>query len=340
MHYKVVLLMSLTLCSLFLWLHGCSPSQPPKIVVPNWEYQFPEPLVIGSEITTTFAFTNAGNTPLRIMNIDADCGCVATNLSLTHIPPGGSGTIQVKVDQDVGKFRQNVYLQSNDPITPVVNLQVSGTILPVVTFPKQIDLGQVEKGKHVTRSIELTNNLAHAVEITKHTVSNNSMTVTFPEMLIPPGISLTVNVGVSTSEVGLYNELLTLAAQTQEILPGTDSNTFEMTIEFRGRVLGGIVVLPQNLFLGVLDDSGKSVQRKIHIKTDGNKPFVLKQVSADKFSVSTDLTMAPQTVHDVLLSIAPKVDEASSGLVEGTIRIFTDHSDVPEIAIPVKAVKP
>ena len=277
---------------------------------------------------------------MRITDIDADCGCVATNLSLTRIPPGGSGTIQVKVDQDVGQFRQNVYVRSNDPITPVVNLQVSGTILPVVTFPKQIDLGQVEKGEHNTRAIELTNNLAHAVEITKHTVSNNSMTVMLPEMPIPAGSRLTVNIGVSTSEVGLYRELLTLSAQIQKALPGTDSKDLEMSIEIRGCVLGGIVVLPQNLFLGVIDGSGKSVQHKIHIKTDGNKPFVLKQVSADNFSVSTDLTMAPQTVHDVLLSIAPKVDEASSGLVEGTIRISTDHPGVPEIAIAVKAVKP
>ena len=46
MHRNVVLLMSLTLYSLVLWLHGCSPSQSPKIIVPNWEYQFPEPLLL------------------------------------------------------------------------------------------------------------------------------------------------------------------------------------------------------------------------------------------------------------------------------------------------------
>ena len=340
MYHNSVLLMFLILYSLVFWLHGCSPSQPPKIAVTNWDFQFSEPFIVGSEITTTFTFINQGNAPLRITGIDADCGCIATNLSAAHIPPGGSGTIQVEVDRDVGRFRQNVYVQTNDPITPVVNLQVSGTILPVVTFPKQVDLGQVEKGQYVTRSIKLTNNLEKAVEITKHTVSNNSMTVTFPEVLIPAGSSLTVNIGVSTSEVGLYSESLTLSAQTQEPLPGTDSKTLEMSIQFQGRVLGGIVILPQNLFLGILEDSGKSVQRKIHVKTDGSKPFVLKKVSADNFSVSTDLAMAPQTVHDVLITITPKVDDASSGLVEGTIRIATDHPDVPEIAIPVKAVKP
>lgn len=339
MHHNIVLLMSLTLYSLVLWLHGCSPSQPPKIVVPNWDFQFAEPFIVGSEIITTFTIINEGNSPLRITGIDADCGCIATNLSAAHILPGGSGTIQVNVDRDVGRFHQNVYVQTNDPITSVVNLQVSGTILPVVTFPKQINLGQVEKGEHVTRSIELTNNLEHAVEIIEHTVSNSSLTAAFPERQIPAGSSLTVNVGVSTSEVGLYSESLTLSAQRQEVLPGTDSNALEMSIEFRGRVLGGIAVLPQNLFLGVLDGSEKSMQRTVHIKTDGSVPFALKQVSADNFSVAADLAMEPQTAHEVGLSITPKIDSPSSGLVEGTIRIATDHPDVPEIAIPVKAVK-
>ena len=110
--------------------------------------------------------------------------------------------------------------------------------------------------------------------------------------------------------------------------------------QFEGRVLGGIAVLPQNLFLGVLDGSGKSIQRNVHIKTDGSLPFALKRVSADNFSVAADLAMEPQTAYEVELSITPKMDSASSGFVEGTIRIATDHPDIPEITIPVKAVKP
>ena len=113
-----------------------------------------------------------------------------------------------------------------------------------------------------------------------------------------------------------------------------------MSIQFQGRVLGGIVVLPQNLFLGVLDESSKSLQKKVQIKTDGSLPFTLKKVSAGNyFMVTADLTMEPRMVHDVVLFITPKVDDSSSGLIEGTIRIATDHPDVPEITIPVKAVK-
>ena len=171
-------------------------------------------------------------------------------------------------------------------------------------------------------------------------MSNKSITATLPQKSVPAGESMEFEAVLTLNDVGLYSESLTLSAQTQEALPGTDSKELVMSIQFQGRVLGGIIVLPQNLFLGILDGSGKSVQRKVHIKTDSSLPFSLKKVSADDFSVSADLAMVPQTAYEVELSITPKMDSRSSGLVEGTIRIATDHPDVPEIAIPVKAVKP
>lgn len=340
MHYALIFLMFLVLGSSVPLLQGCTSDRPPQVVFPNRAYQFPKPFIVGSEVVTTFPFSNEGNAPLHIKGIDSDCGCVATNTSADEIPPGGKGEIRVIVERDVGKFHQNVFVSTDDPATPIVRLEVSGSILPPVAYPKKVELGQLEKGERVFKKVTLTNNLKNAVEITGHTGSNKSIAVTFPQKRIPTGESLECEVVLTLNDVGLYSESLTITAQAQEALPGTDSNTFEMSIQFEGRVLGGIAVLPQNLFLGVLDSSGKSVEKKVHIKTDGSLPFALKRVSADNFSVSANLAMAPQTGHDVLLSIAPKVDNLSSGLVEGTIRIATDHPDVPEIAIPVKAVKP
>ncbi len=340
MYYGSIFLMFLILGSSIPLLQGCGSHRAPKIVFPKQEHQFPEPFIFGSEIVTTFSFTNEGNTPLHIERIDSDCGCVATNTSSDKILPGGKGEIRVAVERDVGGFHQNVFVFTDDPTTPIVRLEVSGVIVTPIAYPKKIELGQLEKGKNISKKATLTNNLENAVEITKRTVSNMDIIVTLPKRSIPAGESLEIEAVLTLNDVGLYSESLTLSAQTQEALPGIDSNTFEMSIHFEGRVLGGIVVLPQNLFLGVLDGSGKSVQRKVHINTDGSLPFALKKVSADNFSVAADLAMEPQTAHEVGLSITPKMDSPSSGLVEGTIRIATDHPDVPEIAIPVKAVKP
>lgn len=318
----------------------CSSEHAPKIVFSNLTYQFTDDFIIGSEITTTFSFTNEGTATLHIQKIDSDCGCVATNTSSDELAPGDKGEIRVNVEQDVGRFHQNVFVFTDDPTTPTVRLEVSGVVVPPVAYPKKIDLGSLEKGKHGSKKLKFTNNLKDTVEITKHTVSNDGIAFKLPKKSIPSNESIECDIVLTLNDVGLYNESLTITAQAQEVLPGTDSKELEMSIQFHGRVLGGIVVLPQNLFLGVLDDSGKSIQKKVQIRTDGSRPFILKKIIANNFSVTASLSQDPQTAHEVELSITPKTGDKSSGLVEGVIRIFTNHPDVPEITIPVKAVNP
>ena len=340
MHYPSLFLMFIMLCGSFPLLQGCTSNRAPKVVFQNRVHQFTEPFIVGSEIVTTFSFTNEGTAPLHIQKIDSDCGCVATNTSSDKIPPGDKGKIRVAVERDVGGFHQNVFVFTDDPATPMVRLEVSGVILQAVSYPKKIELGQLEKGTIISKKIKLASNLKDVVEITEHTVSNKGIAFKLPKRNIPSGESIECDVVLTLNDVGLYNESLTITAQAQEVLPGTDSKELEMSIQFHGRVLGGIVVLPQNLFLGVLDDSGKSVQKKVQIKTDGSRPFALTKISADNFSVSVSLLQQPQTAHEIELSITPKTDTTSSGLVEGEIKIFTTHPDVPEITIPVKAVNP
>jgi len=201
-------------------------------------------------------------------------------------------------------------------------------------------LGKLEKGQRLTKSFVLKNNLKSEVKIIGSLVSAESLSATLPTAAsIPPGEQIEVQAALTPSQVGFYREVLTFSVESPEIFPGTDSNTLTLSIEFQGRVLGGIVVLPQNLFLGVLDSSGKSIQRNVHIKTDGSQPFVLTKVAAEGFSVAAALSQTPQTAHEVQLSITPKPGSLSSGLVEGTIQIFTTHPDVLHLTIPLKAVR-
>ena len=340
MYYPSIFLMFLMLCGSVPLLQGCTFNRAPKVVFPKQEHQFPVPFIVGLEIVTIFSFTNEGNAPLHIEKIDSDCGCVATNTSSDKIAPGDKGEIRVAVERDVGGFHQNVFVFTDDPATSMVQLQVSGVILSPVAYPNKIELGQLEKGAPVSEMITFTNNLKDAVEITEHKVSNKGIAVTLPKKSIPAGESMECEAVLTLNNVGLYSESLTITARAQEVLPGTASKELEMSIQFQGRVLGGIVVLPRNLFLGVLDGSGKSLQKKVQIKTDGSRPFALKKVTAENFSVTASLSQEPQTAHEVVLSITPKTDSPSSGLVEGTIQIFTTHPDVPKITIPVKAVTP
>ena len=158
MRSSSIFLIILMLCGSVPLIQGCASDRTPKVVFPNQAYQFPEPFILGSEIVTTFSFTNEGNAPLHIEKIDSDCGCVATNTSSNNIPPRGKGEIRVVVERDVGGFHQNVFVFTDDPAAPIVQLEVSGVIVPPVVYPKKIELGKLEKGERVSKKVKLTNN--------------------------------------------------------------------------------------------------------------------------------------------------------------------------------------
>lgn len=328
MKTRAISLFILILCSHLILLQGCHMRRAPKVVFENRTHEFPEFFIVGSEITTSFTFTNEGHAPLQIAGIEADCGCVAINTAADRIPPGGTGMIRVDINRDVGRFLQNVHVYTNDPVTPIVNLQVSGEILPAIAYPKHIRLGKLKKGERVPQTISLVNNTANAVEITHHTVSDSGISVTIPEKTIPAGSRTKLEAVLQINRVGFYNASLTLGV--------TDAAKSELVIQFSGHVQGGIRVVPANLFLGVVSPSSQSIQREIQIKTDGENAFSILSISAETFDVSAEVPTQPQTVHDVVLSFS--MDESLKGLVSDTVRIATDYPDVPQIDIHVKGV--
>ncbi len=131
--------------------------------------------------------------------------------------------------------------------------------------------------------------------------------------------------------------MLILSVHAPEPFPGTDSNIAELSVQLQGRVLGGIAVLPTNLFLGVVSPN-QPVQRTIQLKTDGTQAFAVLGIAADTFDVSAEWDMEKRTFHEVFISIS--ANGAPRGLIEDTVSIQTDHPDVAPIEITVKGVLP
>jgi hypothetical protein len=62
-----------------------------------------------------FVFTNAGESPLVIMNATTSCGCTVANYTKAPVLPGGQGAIDASMTTKghVGPFTKDVYVQSN-----------------------------------------------------------------------------------------------------------------------------------------------------------------------------------------------------------------------------------
>ncbi len=84
----------------------------------------------GDVVTTTFEFTNTGNSPLEIEKVEARCGCTAPSFSDEPVAPGEKGYIEVAYDtnvRQVSTFDQMVSVMANSNPS-IVHLRVKGSV--------------------------------------------------------------------------------------------------------------------------------------------------------------------------------------------------------------------
>jgi len=88
-----------------------------------------------------FKFTNTGDEILNIGRIKATCGCTVPKLSKNKYAPGESGTVKVGYhsSREPGRKMRQMYVPSNDPEKPRVNLVIEANIVYQVDIePRKI----------------------------------------------------------------------------------------------------------------------------------------------------------------------------------------------------------
>ncbi len=102
----------------------------PQITVDSSMYEFGTVLE-GVVVTHTFVLTNAGDQSLAISRVRTSCGCTTTALAKKDLAPGESVNLDAIFDT-VGyggrTVTKMIYVESNDPATPKLVLQVKGTV--------------------------------------------------------------------------------------------------------------------------------------------------------------------------------------------------------------------
>ncbi|WP_333601316.1 DUF1573 domain-containing protein [Flavobacterium sp.] len=61
----------------------------------------------------TFVFTNTGDAPLIITNVQSTCGCTVPSKPTEPILPGKTGKIDVKYNMHTGPIRKTITVESN-----------------------------------------------------------------------------------------------------------------------------------------------------------------------------------------------------------------------------------
>jgi len=114
---------------------------PPKIVVeqPVFDFGYVSP---GSKSTCEFKFKNTGVGKLVISEITKTCGCTVPTLDKKEYAPGEGGSISIEyhADQGAGIRTRHLYILSNDPVNPRVDLTIKAAIVQkVVCEPERLE---------------------------------------------------------------------------------------------------------------------------------------------------------------------------------------------------------
>jgi len=131
----------------------------PALQVSEPRFDFGE-VFQGDKVLHVFEFTNQGDEALLIDRVRSSCGCTAVLISAKNVAPGGKGELQANFDSSRfrGAVSKTIYLYSNDPLRPVMQLQLEGKVLEVVAMePGQVNFGQVKAKRPVTSTVLLRN---------------------------------------------------------------------------------------------------------------------------------------------------------------------------------------
>ncbi|NNT73013.1 DUF1573 domain-containing protein [Flavobacterium sp. IMCC34852] len=60
-----------------------------------------------------FEFTNTGDAPLIITNVQSSCGCTVPSKPTEPIAPGKTGKIEVKYNMNTGPIRKTITVETN-----------------------------------------------------------------------------------------------------------------------------------------------------------------------------------------------------------------------------------
>jgi hypothetical protein len=91
----------------------------------------------GSEGERIFVFTNIGDAPLIIQNVQSSCGCTIPEKPEKPIMPGKKGEIKVSYDtKRVGGFSKQITITSNAKITRKV-LKIKGLVEKTTLLEKE-----------------------------------------------------------------------------------------------------------------------------------------------------------------------------------------------------------
>jgi formylglycine-generating enzyme required for sulfatase activity len=135
----------------------------------------------GDPVLHTFRIRNTGSGRLQIKDVQAKCGCTTLGAISGSVPPGGTWELPVRVSTESGEgtVTRAIYLATDDPFQPYVDLYLYGRIREKVEpLPQRnVSFGRLTPTSQPVQVRTLVNRTDDSMTITEVSVLGDWMSV-------------------------------------------------------------------------------------------------------------------------------------------------------------------
>ncbi len=280
----------------------------------------------GRKIFHEFVVANKGTANLSITALQPSCGCMIAQLTLNIVPPGKTTTITMTFDsvQFTGPIHKTLDIVSNDPATPALRLDITGSITAhYQVTPDSIDFQRVHwKSGYETRIV------VHGLNGHEPVIASATFDTDVP---------FDVSYGKkSDSDDDIISLKLKPASKPRPIVARLiiefqDSEMSRLLVPVTGVIMGDISYFPPLIFFGNIRASDP-ISRTVMLRIENPDVKIISVKSVPPI-LTTTFANSPNDAHVTEVRIAFK-DTVKPGPIMGSIVIMTTSDQAKTIKIP------
>jgi len=290
----------------------------------------------GAKAQRTISFRNVGEQVLTVSQVRPTCTCIGVGQVTRSIPPGGSGRISFTYDASGlrGAQAQALYIESNDPVSPVVQVQVTAGLKPanLLASTRRIEFGEVDTARGVTREMYIKDPGDGSLDIQEVLSDSPLVKVTLAGAAPPEyqhlGVVFPVRVTLKPgAPVGPFAASITIVSNHPK--------EPRLRIPVVAKIRGEVEVTPEKLFLGIVK-KGQSASRSVTVSTASDRKLALTVASASSDSFTAKVSHGGGgNEYKIIVGLS---ERAPAGLLRADLTIHTDSRIQPTIMVPISAL--
>lgn len=305
-------------------------------------------------VTHEFVFTNNSSRPVKILNVQASCGCTTPGWSKDVIPPGKDGFIQASYDPKgrPGFFNKSLTVTTDLQAEPII-LQIKGQVsneenrspsdYPVASGHLKMkvssfNMGRVfRKDEYVVREFPVLNAGSHPIQFTGEFLSPAYIRIDVQPRKLEPGKTGTIRIsynGAMKDQYGFQSDNVEI--ETDDSIQPKKSFAIYATLEdfFPQMTAAELAQSPQLTFASYTLDFGNiqeatASEKEIAFTNTGKKELLIKSIQPNCSCVTASASktsLKPGESATLKISFNP---QDRSGTQNKAISLYTNDPKNP-----------